>query len=166
VMDVQSQKQSGSEAFRATHNVSFEGPAAVVVGPVEKDLCQRCNPCFDERAFISFGEVKRHILVADRNIFVFLDVMGHSPLYTLTLSDLVPEIEDPNNPDFYSHTISPEANTGFRTMAFAAQSKESLESVLLKNRKGKIAFQFVFDKSVVGDDVVDRFLAAITPPET
>eukprot|EP00580_Thalassiosira_gravida_P002031 CAMPEP_0201604400 /NCGR_PEP_ID=MMETSP0492-20130828/4557_1 /ASSEMBLY_ACC=CAM_ASM_000837 /TAXON_ID=420259 /ORGANISM="Thalassiosira gravida, Strain GMp14c1" /LENGTH=237 /DNA_ID=CAMNT_0048068423 /DNA_START=424 /DNA_END=1137 /DNA_ORIENTATION=+ len=166
VMGVQSQKQTGLEAFRATHHVSFEGPAAVVVGPVEKDICQRCNPCFDERAFISFGEAKRHILVVDSNMFVFLDIMGHSPLYTLALSDLVPEKEDPNNPDFYSHTISPEANTGFRTMAVAAQSKESLESVLLKNGKGKIAYQVVFDKSVDGDDVVDRFLAAIVPSET
>mmetsp|Transcript_25303 Transcript_25303/g.45589 ORF Transcript_25303/g.45589 Transcript_25303/m.45589 type:complete len:236 (-) Transcript_25303:102-809(-) len=156
----QSQKKLGVEELRATQRVLFESPAAVIVGPVEKDICQKMIPClwFDERSFISFGEVKRHILIVGSNIFVYVDFTDPSPLYTIPLLDLVPKREDPNNPDFYSHTISPEANTG---LPFANRSKESLETVLLKDRNGNIAFQLAFDTNEAGIDVLDKFVAAV-----
>lgn len=172
-MDEQSQPLD-AETLRAGGRVAFEAPAAVIVGSVDRNICEKILPCFAERSFISFGEVRRYILVLDDgnkmakstygnprsvNIFVYTDINDPSPLYTIPMSDLSPCKEDRDNPDFYSHTISPEANTG---LPFENQSKESLETVLLKDRDGIIAFQLAFDKNEVGDDAVEKFLACIT----
>ena len=155
------------EAWRATQNVVFESPAAVVIGPVEKSMCQKSMPClFNERSFLSYGEVKRFILLTGQGIiFVYADVTAPSPLYTIPLLDpldLVPEVDDRDHPDFYSHTISPEANTG---LPFDNESKHSLDTVLLKDDNGKIAFQFSFDKNEAGDGALDKFFNAIVLPK-
>lgn len=163
-----------AETLRAGGRVAFEAPAAVIVGSVDRNICEKILPCFAERSFISFGEVRRYILVLDDgnnkiakstygnttsvNIFVYTDIHDPSPLYIIPMSDLSPCKEDRRHPSFYSHTISPEANTG---LPFENQSKESLETVLLKDRDGSIAFQLAFDKNEVGDDAVEKFVAAI-----
>lgn len=153
-------QQLGVEALRATHPVVFESHAAVIVGAVEKTTCQRMIPClFDERSFLSYGEVKRYILIIGQGvIFVYTDITDPSPLYTISLSELVPNVDDRDSPDFYSHTISPEANTG---LPFENKSKESLDTVLLKDGNGKIEFQFAFDKNEAGDDALDKFVNAV-----
>lgn len=148
----------GVEALRATRSVSFEAHAAVIIGPVERNICEKYIPCYAERVFISYGEAKRHILVVGDNIFVYVDISDASPLYTIPLIDLVPQREDPDHPSFYSHTISPEANSG---LPFDNRSKESLEIVFLNDKKGRIAFQFAFDKNETGDDIFEKFVAAI-----
>ena len=158
----------------ASHTILFEAEAGVIIGQAEKSLCQRLFPLFDERVFLSYGEVKRYILLTTdgigTTIFVYVDITDPTPLYIIELSQSTstgqallmykPVKEDRNNPEFYSHTISPEANTG---IAFQEnKSRESLESVLLK--KGKdVAFQFAFDKSKAGGgkDVCEKFIAAV-----
>ena len=139
--------------------ILFEAPAAVIIGQAEKSLCQRILPLlFDERSFLSYGECKRYILITnDGTIFVYADVTDPSPLYIIELADLIPKEENSNNPEFYSHTISPEANTG---LPFQNKSKESLSTVLLKKGKA-IEFQFAFDKSEVGGDAAEKFITAV-----
>ena len=106
--------------------------------------------------------MKRYILVTSNStIFVYADVTDPSPLYIIELKGLIPTKEDSNKPDFYSHTISPEANTG---LPFQNKSRESLDSVLLKRREGtkdKIAFQFAFDKGEAGENASDEFVTAV-----
>lgn len=114
------QQPMSVDALRATRPIAFDSPGAVIVGPVERNFCEHFFSCCTERSFISFGEVKRHVLIADGNAFIYTDVNDPSPLYTIPLEDLSPEIEDPSRPNFYSHTISPEANVG---LPFDNQSK-------------------------------------------
>mmetsp|Transcript_31021 Transcript_31021/g.65499 ORF Transcript_31021/g.65499 Transcript_31021/m.65499 type:complete len:229 (-) Transcript_31021:909-1595(-) len=155
----QSQKLTSVETLRATQRVAFEAPAGVIIGPDEKSVCQKMVPClFDERSFLSYGEIKRYVIIMDNNIFVYTDVTDPSPLYMIPLLDLVPKRDDPKHPDFYSYTISPEANTG---LPFANTSKESLDHLLLRDRNGKIAFQFAFDKYEAGDDALEKFVSAV-----
>ena len=143
--------------------VAFAASAAVIVGPVEKDLCQRLCPCLDERSFVSYGEAKRYVAVrpADGAIHVFTERTDRTPLYAVPLGGLVPAAEDTDRPDRYSHTISPEANTGFRSHANAARSKASLDTVLLKDGRGNIAYQFTFHKEEAGVDAAEKFMAAV-----
>ncbi|KAL7529609.1 hypothetical protein ACHAWF_003049 [Thalassiosira exigua] len=155
---VAEQNQLGVDALRKTKRVLFEAHAAVIVGPVERNTCDRLLPCFSERSFISYGEVKRYVLLVDGSILVYTDIMDPKPMYTIQLLELLPEREDPIKPDFYSHTISPEANTG---LPFSNRSKESLGSVLLKDSKGSIMFQFAFDTNETGSDAPDKFITAV-----
>lgn len=147
------------EALRATQRVVFEAHAGIIIGPDKKSLCQRLIPIlFDERSFLSYGEIKRYIVIMDNNIFAYTDATDPSPLYTIPLLDLVPKREDPKHPDFYSHTISPEANTG---LPYANTSKATLDHAFLRDRNGNIAFQFAFDKNEVGDDASEKFITAV-----
>lgn len=167
------------EALRATNNIVFESPAAVIVGPADKNSFQKLLkpipiPFFHERSFISYGEVKRYIvllLTKDQEcnaktltLFVYAEKTDPSPLYTIPFSSetttiLVPLKEDSKFPDFYSHTVSPEANTG---LPFNNKSKGSLETVLLKDASSmKIAYQITFDRLESGEFVSDNFVKAI-----
>ena len=157
------------ETLRATGKIIFEGYAAVIIGPVPKNLCEKSFRCFyDERSFLSYGEVKRYIvLMKDSNvIFVYADADMPSPMYTIPLEELSLEKEDPQNPHFYSHTISPEANTGLMGQPFSNnRSKGSLDTVLLVDGNGKIAYQLAFDNSKGGGgrgDTLDTFIKAVS----
>lgn len=146
----------GVSALRGTQQVAFEAPAAVIIGPADRGVCEKIFPCFAERTFVSYGEVKRYVMIVDSNIFVYMDSSDKSPpLYIISLDDMDLMKEDSNNPNFYSHTISPEANAG---LPFANKSKESLETFLLLDSRGNIAFQFAFDKNEANGDVVDKFI--------
>jgi hypothetical protein len=157
------------EALRATGKVLFEGYAAVIIGPVQKNLCKKALKCFyDERSFLSYGEVKRYIVILkDSNtIFVYADADMPSPMYTIPLENLELEKEDPKNPHFYSHTISPDANTGVLGAPFSNnKSKASLDTVLLIDGNGKIAYQLAFDNSEEGGGgggkTLDAFIKAV-----
>lgn len=146
------------DALRATQRVVFEAPAAVLIGAAERNICDKMLPCFAERTFLSYGEIKRYILILDGNAFVYTEVTDPSPLYTIPLADLLPEREDPKHPDFNSHTISPEANTG---LPFENKSRESLRTVLLRDGNGKIAFQLAFDEIDAGVDALDKFISVV-----
>lgn len=160
---------SGVEELRASCSVSFEAPAAVVVGPAEKSVMQRLIPRrlrrLDERSVVSYGEVRRYVVVRSiGDVHVFADVADRSPLYVVPLAGLVPRREDPDRPDYRSHTISPEAQCGGGMLA-KNRSKGSLETVLLVDgggtEAGGIRFQFTFDRDEAGIDASERFVAAV-----
>ena len=153
------------EALRATGKIVFEGYAGVIIGAVHKSLCEKSFQCFyDERCFLSYGEVKRYIVIMKDShvIFVYGDADMSSPMYTIPITELDCLHEDPNNPSFYSHTISPEANPGLLGEPFSNnKSKGSLDTILLLDGKGKIAFQLAFDRSEEGESVLDTFMKAV-----
>ncbi|KAK1737501.1 hypothetical protein QTG54_011787 [Skeletonema marinoi] len=113
------------EVLRATGKILFEGYAAVIIGPVQKNICEKALKCFyDERSFLSYGEGQYNIRICDADM--------PSPMYTIPLEDLELEKEDPQNPHFFSHTISPEASAGILGEPFSNnKSKASLDTVLL-----------------------------------
>jgi hypothetical protein len=154
------------EALRATGKIVFEGYAGVIIGAVHKSLCEKSFQCFyDERCFLSYGEVKRYIVIMKDSHVIFVygdDDMSLLPMYTIPIDELDCLHEDPNNPSFYSHTISPEANPGLLGEPFSNnKTKGSLDTILLLDGKGKIAFQLAFDRSEEGESVLDTFMKAV-----
>ena len=142
--------------LRSTHTIIFESLAAVIIGPAQKDLCQKFCPCLGERSYISYGEIQRHILLTnDNTLFVYADSTDPSPLYTISLVGLKPEIEDARHRDVNSTTISP-GTEGTNMRMY------ELETVLLYDGKGKIQYQFAFDSNNASEiGVSERFIAAI-----
>lgn len=128
--------------------------AGVVKGGVQKNFLRKCFPfLFDERDFISMGEVLRYVFVKANCIFVYGQETDPSPLYAIQLETVRAIEEDPKNPDNNSFTISPRIKTN--------ETGESLVTILLKDRKsGKQAYQFTFD-TTSDKSVGKRFLDVI-----
>jgi hypothetical protein len=147
------------KSLRASNKIIFDSVVGIIPGEAEKNMFQKMFPrLLDERSCVSFGEVKRYIVVVDGSCYIFADETDPSPLYSIELTNLHAVKEDANKPHFRSHTVSPEANTG---LPKANQSRETLETVLLFDKKGKIVFQLTFDSHLSGKDVVVRFLNSI-----
>jgi len=138
--------------LRGTTGSDFESRAAVIRGAAKKNFLQKVLPFFfDERDFVSYGEVQRFILVKGGHCFVFSEETDISPLYAFPLSGLTANIEDPENPEHLSVTISP---------SFQNIRKGDLSTVLLKNLNGKIVYQITFD---IKEDrkIADRFFSLV-----
>ena len=126
-------------ALRGSNGADFESVVALLRGAPHKNFFKRVFPlCFDERDFVSFGEVKRFVVIKGNSCFVFTEETEIQPLYAIPLDDVRPVMEDPKKPDKFSVTISP-------TSAKAANA--DLVTVLLKYRDGSHAYQFTFDTS-------------------
>lgn len=133
----------------------FESEAGVIKGGVEKDILKRCLPLFfDERDFVSYGEVRRYIFVRGSFIFVYGQKSDPTPLYVIEISDYKAKIENPKKPDKYSFTISPQAGTN--------TSESYFTTVLLKDKKSKKqAYQFTFDTRN-DKSVIKRFMDVLS----
>mmetsp|Transcript_16040 Transcript_16040/g.32288 ORF Transcript_16040/g.32288 Transcript_16040/m.32288 type:complete len:239 (-) Transcript_16040:182-898(-) len=155
--------KSSLEALRSAHGgkLPFEAPAGIIVGPADKNSFQKLvKPfrIFNERAFVSYGEIRRYIAMVDTNLFVYAEKSDPTPLYTIPFSDLIASKEDPNRPDFYSHTVSPEANVG---LPFSNKTKGCLDTVLLRDSSMKIVYQIVFDRLETEEGIADIFVSAV-----
>ena len=128
------------QSLRGKTGADFEGVAAVVKGANTKKSCLAAllTPCFKERDFIAFGEVKRFAVIKNDCCFIFIDENELQPLYAIPLNKMTTLLEDPKNPDKCSVTISP---TSVKT------SNSDFVTVLLKDDSGSLAYQFTFDKS-------------------
>lgn len=122
----------------------FESHAAVLRGSPKKNLLQVWLPfIFDERDFVSFGEVLRFVLIKGNCCFVFADKESQAPIYAIPLEEVTARLEDPNHPDALSFTISPTPQKRYQ-----CQTKKAFVTVLLKYRNdGSHAYQFTFDTS-------------------
>jgi hypothetical protein len=144
--------------LRNVHMMTFESLSGVILGPAQKDLCQKLCPCLGERSYISYGEIQRYILLTDHNLlFVYAESTDPSPLYSIPLIGLIPQIEDVNHRDVNSTTISPGTEGTNMRM-------NSLETVLLYDKNGKIQYQLAFDTT--NEDggekgIAERFVTAI-----
>ena len=133
------------------HNIHLH--KSVLRGVREKNLLAKLLPCvFGERDFVSYGEVLRYVVVKGDNCFIFTEESDPSPLYAIPLHDKLAILEDPNQPEGTSLTISP---------TFKNIAKEDLDTVLLKYRgSAKIAYQFTFNKRD-GSNLADGFLGVV-----
>mmetsp|Transcript_25099 Transcript_25099/g.58821 ORF Transcript_25099/g.58821 Transcript_25099/m.58821 type:complete len:239 (+) Transcript_25099:90-806(+) len=117
----------------------FESEAGVIKGGVKKDILKRLLPFFfDERDFLSYGEIRRYVFVRGNFIFVYGGKSDPRPLYAIELPNYRAVIEDPAKPDKYSYTVSPQAGTNL--------PPSYLTTVLLKDKHtGKQSYQITFD---------------------
>jgi len=133
----------------------FESEAGVIKGGVKKDILKKVLPFFfDERDFVSYGEVRRYIFVRGPYIFVYCEKSDPKPLYVIEIQKLRAMIEDPANPDKYSFTISPQAGTN--------TSDSSFVTVLLKDKHSKKQlFQITFDTRT-NKSLIKRFMDVLS----
>mmetsp|Transcript_1595 Transcript_1595/g.4178 ORF Transcript_1595/g.4178 Transcript_1595/m.4178 type:complete len:241 (+) Transcript_1595:94-816(+) len=134
------QKASGlSVAQLKKQGTDFESEAAVIKGRVKKDILKKILPfIYDERDFVSYGEIRRYVFVKGNCIFIFGDKTNPKPLYVIELGNIRAEVEDVDNPDKHSYSISPQPGTN--------KPAPYLVTVLLKDiSSGKQAYQITFD---------------------
>lgn len=127
------------QVLRGTTGSDFESYAAILRGAPEKNFLQKWLPLFfDERDFVSFGEVKKYCLIKGDSCFVYAEESDPSPIYAIPLDDLYAIREDRDNPDKGSITINPRPGTN--------KPPKNLVTILLKYKKNrKQAYQFTFD---------------------
>lgn len=149
--------------LRGTAGADFESKAAVLRGKPVKSIMQRLLPlCYEERDYIAYGEVERFVLIKGGSCFIFVDEAHPSALYVIELEELVPVLENPRKPDKNSFTISPRT-IDHNLVRRENVSPDTMQTVLLKYRDGKHAYQFTFDIGASGDkSTVKRFMDAIT----
>ena len=137
--EVTKEKGISVKALRGTTGADFESVVALLRGAPKKNFLKKALPLFfDERDFVSFGEVKRFVVIKGDSCFVFTEDTEIQPLYAIPLDEVRPVMEDPKKPDKNSVTISPtSANT----------KNADLVTVLLKYHNGSQAYQFTFNTS-------------------
>jgi len=133
----------------------FESEAGIIKGRAHKDILKRLLPfIYDERDFISYGEIRRFLFVRGNCIFVYGEKSDPRPLYAIEIQNLRAEIEDPKNPDKYSFTVSPQANTNLPSSDYT--------TVLLKEKNSKKqSYQITFDTSK-DKSLVKRFMDVLS----
>jgi hypothetical protein len=126
-------------SLRGQTGATFESYAAILRGAPEKNFLKVCLPCiYDERDFVTFGEVKKYCLIKGATCFIFLQNTDLAPLYALPLDEVYPVQEDPNHPDPASITVSPVPNTN--------KPRKTVVTIMLKYRRDDSqAYQFTFD---------------------
>ena len=78
----------------------------MIKGAVERNFLRRALPLFfDERDFVSFGEVARFVFVKGNCIFVYGQETDPNPLYAIPLETVKIVLEDPKKPDKHSFTV-------------------------------------------------------------
>lgn len=141
------------QVLRENDATIFESYAAIQRGALEKNVFKRCIPCFDERDFATYGEMKKYCLVNGDCCFVYGFETDNKPLYVVSLTDYQAIFEDPANPDVGSITVSPMPGTN--------KPHKNMSTILLKLKSdGSHAFQFTFD---IGQDetLAKRFCAIV-----
>ncbi len=180
--DATSKAMSEPDKLRSSHHcgISFESHAAVVIGPAEKSILQRCLfprrlRNFDDPSVLSYGECKRYVVVTrDGNVHVYADASDRASLYVIPLAGLVPRREDPDRPHYFSHSISPTIQGGGCGIVAKTKSRRSLDTVLLveggvssgttvEEDDGDciIRYQFSFDRDEAGINASGRFVDAV-----
>jgi hypothetical protein len=124
--------------LRLQGSLECEGYAGVIQGALPMNFLKRCMPCFHDRDFVSFGEIKRYIMLQNTTCFVYNSRDDLQPLYVISLHDLYAIQEDPMHMDPFSITVSP--------LPGSLQSPPNLVTILLKYVKDNSqAYQFTFD---------------------
>lgn len=99
-----------------------------------------------------YSKILRYIVVKDGYCFIYGEKSDPSPLYNIPIESLKPFLEDPNKPHKTSITVSPSPNTNLQG--------DGLETVLLLDARGDLAYQFTFEVNTDGD-IAKRFIGAI-----
>jgi hypothetical protein len=141
-------------SLRGQTGATFESYAAILRGAPEKNFLKVCLPCiYDERDFVTFGEVKKYCLIKGSTCFIFLQDTDLAPLYAIPLDEVYAIQEDPSHPDPASITVSPVPGTN--------KSRQTMVTIMLKYRKDDSqAYQFTFDTEQ-DSSLAKRFLDAV-----
>lgn len=141
--------------LRGGSGADMECYAAILRGAPEKNVLQKFLPfIFDERDFITYGEVKKYMVVKAGSCFVYGEESDPSPMYSIPLNEVFAVLEDRNKPEKGSITISPIPNSNL--------PREGLVTVLLKYRKNKKqAYQFTFDTKATDKSFPKRFMELV-----
>lgn len=110
---------------------------------------------YDQRDFVTYGEISRYVAVKDDVLFVYAVRNDPTYLYTVPLGTLQAVKEDPKKPHKRSVTISPGYGSGI------SRQDENIENVILVDAKGNLVYQLAFNCK---DDkeFANRFISAVT----
>ena len=124
-----------------SHTGMYPLQAAVIKGRVHWNFFRSLlSLIYEQRDFVSFGEVARFVLVKGNCIFVYGQETDPSPLYAIPLDSIMAVPEDPRRPDKHAFTISPTINSN--------EARANLITVLLKDRgTTEQSYQITFDTS-------------------
>lgn len=138
--------------------ITFEGLVGISKGLVmtltRLTLGKVLPALYNDRDFVSYGEIERYIAVKNFTIFVYAEETSPTPLYTIPLGTLKAIIEDPHNPHERSLTVSPLPNTN--------KPGEGLVTVILLDDMDALAFQFTFDIYKGYRAMAEDFVSAVT----
>lgn len=145
-----------------TSGIKFEGSAGVTKGMIINAV-RKCTlvlskvlpAIYDQRDFVSLGEIMRYIVVKDDVLFVYAEKTDPSYLYTVPLGSLKCVKEDPKKPHKRSVTVSPGYGSGID------RQDANLETALLLDAKDKLVLQIVFNRNGDTTDITNRFIAAV-----
>jgi hypothetical protein len=150
------------EKLKEATGTSFEGPAGVCKGMTMSGI-RKCTlflskflpAIYDERDFVSLGEIMRYIAVKDDVLFVYAEKTDPTYLYSIPLETLQAVKEDPKKPHKRSVTISPGYGSGI------SRQDDNIENALLLDAQGKLVYQITFNCK---DDkeITNRFITAVT----
>lgn len=126
----------------------FESEAAVIKGCVKKNLLRRWLPSiYDERDFVSYGEVVRFIFLRGNCLFIYGQKSDPKPLFVIEISEVRAEIENPKTPHTNSYTISPQHGNNMTGLDFVTVLL--LDKALTStNQLYQITFDASSDKSI------------------
>lgn len=142
------------ENLRTKLNVRFECYAAVLHGASPKTFIQRILPCiFDERDYVSYGEVKKYVLIVEGSCFIYKDHTDAHPLYAIDLTKTKPIVDDRIRPDPESATISPLPNENLQPVHMKTINLKYISNM-------KQAYQFTFDTKN-DSTLAKRFMDAV-----
>lgn len=145
-----------------SQGILFEGPAAVTSGMITTNyrkfqiFLSKCLPygkyLYDERDFVSYGELLRYIVVKDDSLLVYTEESASNPVYTIPIDSLHPVKERRDKPHPRSLTISPMTNSNMQAV--------DLQTVLLLDARNRLVQQLTFHCKN-HPDMADDFVRAI-----
>lgn len=141
--------------------IVFEGAAGVCKGMemhgvrrVTLALSRFLPAIYDQRDFVSYGEILRYVVVKDNILFVYAEKTDPNYLYMIPLESLKAVKEDPNHPHERSVTISPGYGTGNN------RQDENIVNVLLLEARNRLVYQIAFNISQ-DKDIADTFVGVV-----
>lgn len=142
-------------------DIDFEGAAGICRG-MEMHAVRRVTlvlskflpAIYDQRDFVSYGEILRYIVIKDNVLFVYAEKTDPNYLYTVPLESLNAVKEDCNNPHSRSVTVSPGFGTG------KDRQDENIINVLLLDARKKLVYQIAFNIAT-DKDIADEFVRVV-----
>lgn len=141
--------------------IAFEGAAGIcrgmdmhVVRRVTLALSKFLPAIYDQRDFVSYGEILRYIVIKDNILFVYAEKTDPNYLYTISLDSLHAVKEDGRNPHNRSVTVSPGYGTG------KDRQDGNIVNVLLLEARNKLVYQIAFN--IAKDETIaDNFVNVV-----
>lgn len=162
--------QLPTRQLRGATGADLESYAAVIRGAAPKNFLQRLwwplSLLFDERDFLTYGEVKSYVLVKDGLCYIYVSETDPSPLYAIELDAFVAVWEDRDHPEWRSYTVSPMPNTNmsppsFQTILLFEKKNKKKQKKSIGDRARTHAFQFTFDTAQGDPNVAQLFFELV-----